>query len=37
MCDEDFGRHAKSLDLKISELFVCRGGHVSCWDMQNDN
>ena len=22
--------------LKISVLFVCRGGYVSCWDMQND-
>ena len=33
-------RHAKyrmSLDLKISVLFVCRDGYVSCWDMQNDN
>ena len=40
LCVEDLRRHAKyrmSLDLKISALFVCRGGYVSCWDMQNDN
>ena len=39
MCAEDLGRHAKyrmSLDLKISVLFVSRGGYVSCWDVQND-
>ena len=38
VCIEDLGRHAKyrmSLDLKISVLFVCKGGHVSCLDMQN--
>ena len=37
---EDLRRHANyriSLFLKISVLFVCRGGYVSCWDMQNDN
>ena len=22
--------------LKISVLFICRGGYVSCWDMQNE-
>ena len=40
LCVVDLRRHAKyrmSLDLKISVLFVCRGGYVSCWDMQNDN
>ena len=40
MCAEDLGGHAKyrmSLDLKISMSFVCTGGYVSCWDMQNDN
>ena len=36
VCIQDLGRHAKSLDLKISVLFVCKGGHVSCWDMQNN-
>ena len=37
---EDLRRHANyrmSLFLKISVLFVCRGGYVSCWDVQNDN
>ena len=37
---KDLRRHAKykmSLDLKISVLIVCRGGPVSCWDMQKDN
>ena len=41
LCVEDLRRHAKhrmSLDLRMSVLFVCRGGgYVSCWDMQNDN
>ena len=40
LCVEGLRRHAKyrmSLDLKMSVLFVCRGGSVSCWDMQNDN
>ena len=40
LCVEDLRRHAKyrmSLDFKISVLFVCRGGYVSCCDMQNDN
>ena len=40
LCVEDLRRHAKcrkSLDIKISMLFVCRGGYVSCWDMLNDN
>ena len=40
MCVDELGRHAKyimSLDLNISVLFVCRGGYVSCWDIQNDN
>ena len=40
LCAEDLRRHAKyrmSLDLKISVLFVWRGGSVSCWDMQDDN
>ena len=40
MCVEELGRHAKyrmSSDLKISVLFVRRGGYVSsCWNMQND-
>ena len=39
MCAKDLGRHAKyrmSLDLKIYVLFVCSGGYVSYWDMQND-
>ena len=37
MCVEELGRHTKyrmSSDLKISVLFVCRGGYVSCWNMQ---
>ena len=40
LCVEDLRRHAKyrmPLDLKTSMLFVCRGGYVSCWNMQNDN
>ena len=42
VCVEDLGRDSKwrmSFYLKISVLFVCRGGYVSLaesWDMQND-